>query len=74
MYGLINIALNSKYLHLIWKDMRKIYKLAFQNKDIVDYKTKVDLFSASAKHLARLLEPQNDRETSHFMGTMQTGN
>ena len=56
LYGLLNIALNSKYLYLIWQDLRKLYKIVFKNKDIIDYRTKVDLFSACAKYISRIEE------------------
>jgi hypothetical protein len=52
MYGLLNIALNYQYLYLIWDDLKKIYKLVSQNTEIVDFMTKVDLFSACAKFIA----------------------
>lgn len=53
LFGLVNIALNKKYLHLIYQDLKKIYKLALKNKKI-DYKTKVDLFTECSKFLAKL--------------------
>ena len=54
LYGLLNIALNSKYLHLIYLDLKKIYKIVFKNQIQVEFKTKVDLFSACAKYIARI--------------------
>ena len=53
LFGLVNIALNKKYMHLIYQDLKKIYKLALKNSKI-DYKTKVDLFSECSKFLAKL--------------------
>lgn len=55
MYGVLNIALNPRYLHVIFKDLKQIYKIAFRNTDIIEFKTKVDLFSACAKYYANLL-------------------
>lgn len=48
MYGILNIVLNSKYLHIIWEDLTSIYKLIATNTEVVDFKTKVDLFTACA--------------------------
>ena len=45
---MLNIALNPKYLHCIWKDLRLIYKIVSKNSDVIEFKTKVDLFSACA--------------------------
>ena len=53
LFGLVNIALNKKYMHLIYKDLKKIYKIALRN-DKIDYKTKVDLFTECSKFLAKL--------------------
>ena len=48
LYALLNIALNPKYLHCIWKDLKLLYKIVSKNSDVVEFKTKVDLFSACA--------------------------
>ncbi len=52
MYGILNIVLNSKYLHIIWEDLNSIYKLIATNTEVVDFKTKVDLFTACATFIA----------------------
>lgn len=52
MYGILNIVLNSKYLHIIWADLKSVYKLIANNNEVVDFKTKVDLFSACATFIA----------------------
>ena len=53
LYGLVNLALNVKYLPLIWKDLRKIYKLVFKRREEeITFTTKVDLFSSCAKFIA----------------------
>ena len=31
MYGILNIVLNSKYLHIIWEDLKSVYKLISNN-------------------------------------------
>ena len=31
LFGLVNIALNRKYMHLIYQDLKKIYKIALKN-------------------------------------------
>ena len=48
LFGLINIALNKRYMHLIYPDLKKIHKLGIRNSKI-DFKTKVDLFSECSK-------------------------
>lgn len=53
LFGLVNIALNQKYLHLIYQDIKKVYKIAFRNPKI-DFKTKVDLFTECSKFLAKI--------------------
>lgn len=53
LFGLVNIALNKKYMHLIYQDLKKIYKIALKNPKI-DFKTKVDLFSECSKFLAKI--------------------
>lgn len=52
MYGILNIVLNSKYLHIIWADLKTVYKLIANNTEVVDFKTKVDLFTACATFIA----------------------
>lgn len=59
LYGLLNIALNHKYLHKMWMDLKKIYKAVFKNKDIIDFKSKVDLLSSCSKYLGNLLRKLN---------------
>ena len=40
-------------MHLIYQDLKKIYKIALKNQKI-DFKTKVDLFSECSKFLAKI--------------------
>ena len=52
MYGILNIVLNSKYLSVVWTDLKSVYKLIANNKEVVYFKTKVDLFTACATFIA----------------------
>jgi hypothetical protein len=52
MYGILNIVLNSKYLHIIWADLKSVYKLIANNNEVVDFKTKVDIFTACASFIS----------------------
>jgi hypothetical protein len=56
LYGLLNIALNHKYLKVMWMDLKKIYKIVFQNGDIIEFRTKVDLLGACSKYLGALFK------------------
>jgi hypothetical protein len=60
LFGLVNIALNKKYMHLIYQDLKKVHKIALKNNKI-DYKTKVDLFSECAKFLAKISTASPDK-------------
>ncbi len=51
LYGLLNIALNPTYLNCIWQDLRLIYKIVSKNTDVIEFKTKVDLFSSCVKFI-----------------------
>mmetsp|Transcript_14447 Transcript_14447/g.14054 ORF Transcript_14447/g.14054 Transcript_14447/m.14054 type:complete len:143 (+) Transcript_14447:851-1279(+) len=53
LFGLVNIALNKKYMHLIYQDLMKIHYKALKNTKI-DFKTKVDLLSECSKFLTKL--------------------
>ena len=52
MFGILNIVLNSKYLNIIWEDLKSVYKLIGQNTEVVDFKTKVNIFTACATFIA----------------------
>lgn len=58
MFGILNIVLNSKYLHIIWEDLKSVYKLISSNTKIIDFKSKVDLFSACAKFITDKSTPK----------------
>lgn len=55
IFGLVNIALNKKYMHLIYQDLKKIHKIAIKNPKI-DFKTKVDLLTETSKFVAKLAQ------------------
>lgn len=60
LFGLVNIALNKKYMHLIYQDLKKVHKIALKNPKI-DFKTKVDLFSECSKFLAKISSASPDK-------------
>ena len=53
LYALLNIALNPKYLHCLWRDLRLIYKIVSKNTEVIEFQTKVDLCSACAKFITQ---------------------
>lgn len=50
LFGLINLALNKKVLHLIHHDLIVIHRLA-EKSNKIDFKTRVDLFSEISKFI-----------------------
>jgi hypothetical protein len=60
LFGLVNIALNKKYMNLIYQDLKKVHKIALKNPKI-DFKTKVDLLSECSKFIARLSSGQPEK-------------
>ena len=60
LFGLINIALNKRYMHLIYPDLKKIHKLGIKNNKI-EFKTKVDLFSECSKQLAKIANANQEK-------------
>ena len=71
LYGLMNFALHPKYVGIIWRDLRKIYKLVFKNRDIITFQTKVDLFRACVDHMLKLdsKTPIGDPKTTSQFGS-----
>jgi len=65
LYALLNIALNSKYLHCVWQDLRLIYKVVSKNTEVVEFKTKVDLFSACAKFITNSVAKVSSNSPKH---------
>ena len=65
LYALLNIALNPKYLHCVWQDLRLIYKVVSKNKEVVEFKTKVDLFSACAKFITNSVLKVSSKSPKH---------
>ena len=53
LYAIVNIALNPKYLKCMWQDLRLIYKIVSKNTEVIEFKTKVDLFSACAAFITQ---------------------
>lgn len=57
LFGLVNIALNKRKMDLIYRDLKKIHKIAVKN-DKIDFKTKVDLFTEISKFIAKMTQKQ----------------
>ena len=55
LFGLVNIALNKKYMYLIYEDLKKIHKIAIKNPKI-DFKTKVDMLTEISKFCSKLAQ------------------
>eukprot|EP00347_Sterkiella_histriomuscorum_P023636 403333912 len=68
LFGLVNIALNKKYMHLIYQDLKKIYKIALKNQKI-DFKTKVDLFSECSKFLVKISQQSPEKNNVNVGGS-----
>jgi len=51
LFGLVNLVLSKKHMQLIYKDLRKVHKIAMKN-DKIGFKTKVDLLSELSKFIA----------------------
>ena len=51
LFGLVNLVLSKKHMQLIYKDLRKIHKIAMKS-DKIGFKTKVDLLSELSKFIA----------------------
>ncbi len=66
LYGLLNIAMNHKFLDCIWQDLKMIYKIVFKNTEVIEFKTIVDLFSACAKFISIKTDILCKRTNSNF--------
>jgi len=62
LFGLVNIALNKKIMHVIFNDLKTIHRLADKSGKI-DFKIRVDMFTEIAKFVAmtaRSKEPSEE--------------
>jgi hypothetical protein len=51
LFGLVNIALNKRVMHIIFKDLKTIHRIAEKSQKI-DFKTRVDMFTEISKYVA----------------------
>jgi hypothetical protein len=77
LFGLVNLALSKKHMQLIYKDLRKVHKIAMKSNKI-DFKTKVDLLSELSKFVAqvsrRLVKNSQKLKEYGYEGTTAIGN
>ena len=53
IFGLVNIALNKKYMLHFYTDLKHIHNIAIKSEK-VDFKTKVDLMIETSKFIAKV--------------------
>lgn len=61
LYGLINLGLNKKVMHLIHHDMVVIHRLA-EKSNKIDFKTRVDMFTEISKFVSTMARKAKSKE------------
>jgi hypothetical protein len=66
LFGLVNIALNKKVMHLVFKDLKTIHRLADKSGKI-DFKIRVDMCIEASKFIAMTLRSKKTGEGDNAM-------